>query len=351
MKCCARCKLEFTEDAEFCSLCGNRLGIPTPARGKTPADADNEQLLADANVLRLRKEWRAAVEKCTQALELDPRDPEAHSLLGRIYEDKGDIDEAIRWLQMAVDLSPSSRPDQEALDVLLNKQAKIRAARAADARSEDESWYDSLWKSPKFRSLVGYAILAFFAAALTFIAGSLLFLLTKERGFVPPQPEIRQPSPRAAIEQTPAPAPSAPVESVPEVRSAAEQQLLAQIRGYGLLTQRGIGVESIILDPRKRSATATFRLQKVNPSQSEVLAEALVLSSVLFVARQEINDLTVRAIASLPDEFGGQQWTLAFVGDTTRARATAIDMSKATPDQIRAVFTASYFHGEGGKAQ
>jgi hypothetical protein len=199
---------------------------------------------------------------------------------------------------------------------------------------------------------VGYAILAFFAAALTFIAGSLLFLLTKERSFVPPQPEIRQPSPRmAAGEQMPAPAPSAPVESVPEVRSAAEQQLLAQIRSYGLLTQRGIGVESIILDPRKRSATATFRLQKANPSQAEVLAEALVLSSVLFVARQEINDLTVRAIASLPDEFGGQQWTLAFVGDTTRARATAIDMSKATPDQIRAAFTASYFHGEGGKAR
>ena len=347
MKTCANCKIEFEEDVVFCPRCGRKVVQPIGERGDGMADV--HQLVIEANLLRIRGQFDIAVDKCTQALELDPQNAEVHSLLGRIYQDKGDVDNAVRWFQMSLDIDPANKADHDALNSLLVKQAKLRAVEATAARSEDESWYDRLWKSSRFRSFLGYAILAFFTAALVFIAGSLLALLLRLQvgNVASPEPEVQAPSQqRPQITQPPTAPPPSSIESAPPVRPMAEEQLLAQIKTYRILTERGITTEDITLDPRKRSATVTFRLQKANPTQAELLTDAALLSSVIFVARPEINDLDTRAVASLPDEYGSQQWTLAFVGDIARSRATALDITKAAPYQIERAFTSTYFHGE-----
>jgi hypothetical protein len=95
---------------------------PEPARLE-PEEID--RLLAAANICRMRSEWTAAVDKCVSALQAEPANPIAHSLMGDIYVDQGRYDEAIQWYRMAIDL----RPDDAVRKQLEKAEAK-RASRA-----------------------------------------------------------------------------------------------------------------------------------------------------------------------------------------------------------------------------
>lgn len=360
MSFCPKCNLEFDGEATFCARCGGELIASPPTESARAGELGVREVLAEANVLRLRGQWDEAIGKCTRALEMDPQSAEAHSLLGRTYEDKGEVDQAVHWLQMAADLDPADRDVRQRLENLLIMQARLRAREAA-LRSGPEIWYDRLWHSARFRSFVGYAVVAFLAGALVFIVGALLVLLLKG-----PRLESRVTPPRA-VEQTRAPAPQpAPLEqpassptaagtsstaSQPAqpaapttVRPFAEEQLLAQIRLYQILTQRGVTVEDVTLDPRRSAATVTFHIQRVSPSQGDLLMAAALVSSVLFAVKSDLEALTIRAVASLPDELGSQQWALAFQADTTRSRVASVAIATATPLQISRLFSGAYFH-------
>ena len=76
-------------------------------------------LLAQANLLRVRGQWPEAVEACRAALRLAPDSAAAQSLLGDIYENQGDLDDAAQWYRMALDSSPDSAADRLKLDRLL----------------------------------------------------------------------------------------------------------------------------------------------------------------------------------------------------------------------------------------
>jgi hypothetical protein len=73
-----------------------------------------QPLLAQANLERIRGQWAEAVETCVRVLRDNPGNADAHSLLGDIYRDQGEIDDAIQWYRMAVDLRPAG-PDVEKL--------------------------------------------------------------------------------------------------------------------------------------------------------------------------------------------------------------------------------------------
>jgi hypothetical protein len=77
-------------------------------------------ILSAANLSRMRGNWQAALDKCVEALRLDPTSATAHSLVGDIYADQGKSDEAIQWYQMALDLDPGNAADRSKLDRLKN---------------------------------------------------------------------------------------------------------------------------------------------------------------------------------------------------------------------------------------
>jgi len=353
MAICPKCDLEYDDGAAFCAQCGGKLGDAAQVNVPAPEDGtDAHRLLAEAHLLRLRHEWDTAIERCTRALRIEPSNAEAHSLLARVYQDKGDLDEAVRWYEMALDLDPANRADRDALSALQEIRGRRRAAEAAAAGSEGDTWFDRALRDPRIRSFAGYAAAAVLAVVLALIIGALIKLLFQRPAQPISKPPTRQTETQSSLPQrqtlaqqpSAASAPSAPEYSA-RVRPMAEQQLLAQIRLYNVLTERGITVEDLMLDPRKRSATATFRMQTANPSKAEVVPDAAIVVLVLFQARPEMNEATVRAIASLPDEFGGQQWTLAFVGDTTRSRATSVDIANASTEKIAGMFRETYYHG------
>jgi Tetratricopeptide repeat len=63
----------------------------------------------------MRGRWDEAVQQCAEALQRQPANASAHSLLGDIYENRGRLEDAIHWYQLALELSPTSAADRSKL--------------------------------------------------------------------------------------------------------------------------------------------------------------------------------------------------------------------------------------------
>jgi len=81
------------------------------AQGQAPGSGVTG-LLTQANLHRVRSEWKEATDSCVAVLRAQPGNPTAHSLLGDIYRDQGRLDDAIQWYRMAIELRPN--PSDEA---------------------------------------------------------------------------------------------------------------------------------------------------------------------------------------------------------------------------------------------
>lgn len=64
-----------------------------------------ERLLSQANMLRVRKQWEEATDACVEVLRQDPGNSFAHSILGDIYFDQDELEDAAQWYRMAIDLN------------------------------------------------------------------------------------------------------------------------------------------------------------------------------------------------------------------------------------------------------
>lgn len=89
-------------------------------------------------------EIRRALDHARHAILLDPRDPQAHWALGRCHELLGEEDEALRELEAAVALNPSSAINQYALSRSLMIAGDCAASLEAVSRAERLSPYDPM---------------------------------------------------------------------------------------------------------------------------------------------------------------------------------------------------------------
>ncbi|MGV3614583.1 MAG: tetratricopeptide repeat protein [Fimbriimonas sp.] len=120
MRTCDRCQSAVPGDSRVCPECGAPL-VPG-ARADIPQDVHRE--LARANLLRVRGEFDAAEAVCLSVLKRYPNSAPTHTLLGDIADDRGDLDQAERWYDLALDLDPESAGDRRKLeDVRARKNA------------------------------------------------------------------------------------------------------------------------------------------------------------------------------------------------------------------------------------
>lgn len=126
---CANCGEAVEETASFCPRCGHPGGgcggTPQPEVAGRPAggrrDGDLMLMLITANVLRLRRQWALAEAKCSEALQRDPDNAAAYSVMGDIVRDQGNLRDAIEWYKMALDRNPASAPDRRKLEALIDE--------------------------------------------------------------------------------------------------------------------------------------------------------------------------------------------------------------------------------------
>jgi Tetratricopeptide repeat len=94
-------------------------------------DAAKERLhaeIARANLLRMRGDYKGAVDQCLSVLKRIPEDGDTHTLLGDIYAEQGNLDESIQWYEMALDLNPRSNADTHKLQQVRHRLKEREAA-------------------------------------------------------------------------------------------------------------------------------------------------------------------------------------------------------------------------------
>ena len=113
---CAQCGAVIIGSQKNCASCGAALRQDDPI----PAD-EIDRLLAEANLMRIRKHLDEAVAISTRVLRLDPSNATAHSLMGDIYRDEGNHREALGWYKLAVQLDPENPVDRKKLDAMIDR--------------------------------------------------------------------------------------------------------------------------------------------------------------------------------------------------------------------------------------
>ncbi len=122
---CTTCGTKNLADSNFCKQCGHKLEKTSPAKiseeaydRALPEEEQVSALLERAYRWRAEGDLVAAIALCEEALHLRPNSTSAHSLLGQLYEQNGQREQAIRELETVLRLNPGSIADRVKLDEL-----------------------------------------------------------------------------------------------------------------------------------------------------------------------------------------------------------------------------------------
>lgn len=242
--------------------------------------------LAHIHLLKLRGEYQKAIEACRELLTLAPHSSEACCMMGDLFQEQQNLDEAKNWYELAVEYDP----DQVGYfrKVGMVKEAIVQRDRLETARKIGLPTTSA--KVPQFAAMVMSLIVCF---------GIVGFFVGRQ-GASPGTPIMSDPievqgSLPAKTEVKPE------VESLVTVQKDAE---LAQIcASLDSISSRFIGVW---YDPRGAGVGLTLRANADDDLQT-ICAEA---AGALLKAYPEANLIAVRTVDA--------KGTLLFVADMSR---------------------------------
>lgn len=128
MRICDRCFAMLSDSDEFCPDCG----APTAKEGVSEgSDAEIYPELARANLLRMRGDYKGSEDVCLAILRRFPNNATANTLLGDICAERGDLEQAAEWYELAIDLMPDSVSEKAKLANVRERMQERQAAKAA----------------------------------------------------------------------------------------------------------------------------------------------------------------------------------------------------------------------------
>lgn len=128
MRLCEKCFASVEPDAPFCPECGATLGDTPDADG---SDAAIYPELARANLLRMRGQYKPAEDVCLGILRRFPNNASSNTLLGDICAERGDLEQASEWYDLALDIASDSDAVREKLSAVKLRLAEREAAATA----------------------------------------------------------------------------------------------------------------------------------------------------------------------------------------------------------------------------
>lgn len=250
MKLCDKCFFVLEQDWTFCKECGAPIGEASA----TDSDAVVYPEIARSNLFRLRGNIAEAEKVCLGVLKRFPNNPAAHGMMGDLSFETGRLDEARRWYEMALDLTPNDE----------GLRRKVKAVAEATTDEHAASSLADLEVAPRSGATVA-AMLG--VVALVVIMGALMFWLgyanKKTRAdVIDPisingEAPIRSPGATTPVVEDPQTRPE-----VPDPRPAAGVAMTAEeaaaLTAVGAdLEGVGARVVGVILDPTGAVATVT----------------------------------------------------------------------------------------------
>lgn len=128
MTLCEKCFASVEDDAPFCPECGASLGDTTDSDG---SDVAIYPELARANLLRMRGQYKPAEDVCLGILRRFPNNASSNTLLGDICAERGDLEQASEWYDLALDIVSDSEAIREKLAAVKKRLAEREAAATA----------------------------------------------------------------------------------------------------------------------------------------------------------------------------------------------------------------------------
>lgn len=234
--------------ATVCPDCG--APIVTHPAGDDSTDQAIYPELARANLLRMRGDYKQAEQVCIGILRKHPNNATANTLLGDICAERGDLDQARQWYELAIDLNPNSTVEK---DKLMKVKQRMK---------EREAVATALHLGLKSRKPVGLWI-AIGGLALVVSIASAAYVLGRQN---PPKPVAQTDQKTVSmpinVGRETQENPAAGQETVPKVEETPVQQTPAGMSelAKALMTKSAEGgnIKDAWQDPRTKHIFLTF---------------------------------------------------------------------------------------------
>lgn len=274
---CEMCFAYVSGDLEACPECGAPLSSDA-----LPADTD-EQVhgdLAQANLLRMRKDFKGAEDLCLSILRRFPNNASANVLLGDIAAERQDWAQAAEWYDLALDLIPDNASVRGKLNEMRQKEQEVTQSQSVEQIGLPVRKFP--WTM--VGAMVGFLILVGVLTAAAFNAGRDHGVANSAPVVLKPEDTPENTKSKMEVQKTP----DEPKSDTPAATSSGE--IADRIASAaGLQAPR---ITQFAIDARDKSISLTFQLQGQSDDEWEARAK-LVTSCFQNVAECQKVTLTV----------------------------------------------------------
>ena len=258
------------------------------ATGAEGSDTAVYPELARANLLRMRGDYKAAEDQCLSILRRYPNNATANVLLGDICTEKGDLEQAMQWYEMALDLTPESQAAQHKLEYVRQRFKDKETVQTVEQLG-----------LPTTKSKAGiYAISLIIAIFIIAVVAYALGFKHEEKAVMNDPAVIRA---RGTLE------PGTAAAGQPDGTTGAVREddpLLKTIQGTGT---EGARVLAAIEDPRTHALTVTYSVLEGEDARSLGAS----------IAAQAFESISEAPLVTLR---GVKQGHVTYVADAMRTR-------------------------------
>ncbi len=344
---CEDCKIILDNDVKHCPKCGKGIAVKSAAEAPEPI-MDVPRLVAAANLHKFRSEWDEALAAATDALRMEPRNPEITLTLGSIYEEHEMLEEALVWYQMTLELDSGNPQAKAARDRIGMLQSARRKQAAALPKADPRK------RARLYAYGIGAAVLLMAIIVVFSLAGrgrgpsaSNTTGRSKGRSLAPPisQPWAKKTNrPAPTVPEAAAPSLSGDTASIPlsggggALRTKAEQTIRSGLASAQTVTETGASIDDVIADPRASVVAVTFSVPlKGVVTRDQITRAAAAVARKAFELHPAVQYVTTRCIIQVPNSEGSQ---IAFVADIQRKAITPT----ATEQQVAAAFSHPWWN-------
>lgn len=241
------------------------------------SDASTYPELARANLLRMRGEYKLAEEQCLKILRKLPNNASANTLLGDVCAERGDLEQAVQWYELALELMPNDPANQQKLKSV-TERIRDRDAAASIEQLGLKPFQFKLW--PTAAAIAGFGLV---------IAIVVLVVKLNSSG----KPGVLNSPINAPVKESksadPPSDPSAGTANPVASHAAIDPDMQVLAGAKNSEAPRLLGA---IGDPRTKSAVVTFSLQ--DGEAADAIAAKVGTAALSSVSSLE--SVTVRAV-------------------------------------------------------